>query len=134
MAASTVSTELRAALFHGFGDRSRLLILGALVSGERRVTDIIATTGLTQSNASTHLACLWDCGLVARERRGREVYYRLIDGVADVFAAPTESSPGPARRSARARATAALATPRRWQREHAAARAPRPADVIRRSG
>lgn len=79
--------ELRAALFHGFSDRSRLLILGALTGGERRVSDIIAITGLTQSNASTHLACLWDCGLVARERRGREVFYQLIDGVAEVFAA-----------------------------------------------
>jgi DNA-binding transcriptional ArsR family regulator len=80
-------TDLRAILFHGFSDRSRLRILEALVDGERRVGDIVARTGLTQSNASTHLACLWDCGLVARERRGREVYYRLTDGVADVFAA-----------------------------------------------
>ena len=80
-------TELRAMLFHGFSDRSRLRILQALVEGERRVGDIVAATGLTQSNASTHLACLWDCGLVARERRGREVYYRLTEGVADVFAA-----------------------------------------------
>lgn len=80
-------TELRAVLFHGFSDRSRLHILEALAEGERRVGDIVALTGLTQSNASTHLACLWGCGLVARERRGREVYYRLTEGVADVFAA-----------------------------------------------
>jgi len=80
-------TDLRAVLFHGFSDRSRLRIVEALIDGERRVGDIVAATGLTQSNASTHLACLWDCGLVARERRGREVYYRLTEGVADVFAA-----------------------------------------------
>src|SRR4051795_6975599 len=80
-------TALRATLFHGFSDRSRLRILEALRGGELRVSDIIAETGLTQSNASTHLACLWDCGLVARERRGRQVFYRLIDGVADVFSA-----------------------------------------------
>jgi ArsR family transcriptional regulator, cadmium/lead-responsive transcriptional repressor len=80
-------TDLRAALFHGFSDRSRLRILEALSRGELRVGDIVAVTGLTQSNASTHLACLWGCGLVARERRGREVFYRLVDGVADVFAA-----------------------------------------------
>ena len=80
-------TDLRAILFHGFSDRSRLRILETLAAGERRVGDIVALTGLTQSNASTHLACLWDCGLVVRERRGREVYYRLTDGVADVFAA-----------------------------------------------
>lgn len=79
--------DLRAILFRGFSDRSRLRILEALVDGERRVGDIVEATGLTQSNASTHLACLWDCRLVARERRGREVYYWLTDGVADVFAA-----------------------------------------------
>src|SRR3954452_11609831 len=81
-----VPTELRAALFHGFSDRSRLRILETLLGGEKRVSAIVAVTGLTQSNASMHLSCLWDCGLVARERRGREVFYRLIDGVADVFA------------------------------------------------
>jgi DNA-binding transcriptional ArsR family regulator len=81
------STELRTILFHGFSDRSRLRILEALADGEQRVSDITAATGLTQSNASMHLSCLWDCGLLARERRGREVFYQLIDGVADVFAA-----------------------------------------------
>lgn len=80
-------SDLRAILFHGFSDRSRLRILEALLAGERRVGDIVEVTGLTQSNASTHLACLWDCGLVARERRGREVFYRLTDGVADVLTA-----------------------------------------------
>lgn len=80
-------SDLRAILFHGFSDRSRLRILEALVDGEQRVGDIFAAAGLTQSNASMHLACLWECGLVARERRGRAVYYGLTDGVADVFAA-----------------------------------------------
>jgi|SRR5581483_8621490 len=81
------TTDLRATLFHGFSDRSRLTILEQLVAGETRVSDLVAATGLTQSNVSTHLACLWDCGLVARERRGREVHYRLIDGVADLLGA-----------------------------------------------
>lgn len=80
-------TDLRAILFHGFSDRSRLGILEALRDGERRVADIVAATGLTQSNASMHLSCLWDCGLVTRERRGREVHYRLGEGVAEVLAA-----------------------------------------------
>ena len=34
-----------------------------------------------------HLACLWECGQVGREKHGRELYHRLIDGVADLFAA-----------------------------------------------
>ena len=74
-------------LFHGFSDRSRLAIVAALRDGELRVSDLVAETGLSQPNASMHLACLWECGLVAREKRGREVYYRLIDGVAELLSA-----------------------------------------------
>jgi ArsR family transcriptional regulator len=81
------SIETRVQLFHGFSDRSRLSIVEALRDGERRVSDVVAATGLTQPNVSMHLACLWDCGLVAREKRGREVYYRLIEGVPDLLAA-----------------------------------------------
>jgi DNA-binding transcriptional ArsR family regulator len=78
-------TDLRAILFHGFSDRSRLRILEVLTEGERRVSDVVDATGLTQSNVSTHLACLHDCGLVARERRGREVHYRVADGVGELL-------------------------------------------------
>jgi ArsR family transcriptional regulator len=81
------SIEARAQLFHGFSDRSRLSIAEALRDGERRVSDVVAATGLSQPNVSMHLGCLWDCGLVAREKRGREVYYRLIEGVSDLLAA-----------------------------------------------
>jgi DNA-binding transcriptional ArsR family regulator len=81
------SLELRATLFRGFADRSRLAILATLVGGSRRVTDVVEATGLTQSNVSGHLACLWDCGLVARERRGREIHYRLVPGVGELLSA-----------------------------------------------
>lgn len=81
------SSAYHAQLFHGFSDRSRLAIVETLRDGERRVSDVVAATGLTQPNVSMHLACLWECGLVAREKRGREVYYRLIDGVAELLAA-----------------------------------------------
>lgn len=89
MGASTPAgpVDVRAQLFHGFSDRSRLSIVDALRTGERRVSDVAAATGLTQPNVSMHLACLWECGLAARERRGREVYYRLIDGVPELLAA-----------------------------------------------
>ena len=49
------------------------------------MSDVVMATGLAQPNVSAHLACLWECGLVARERRGREVYYRLLPGVADLI-------------------------------------------------
>ena len=79
------SLETRAQLFHGFSDGSRLSIVEALRQGERRVSDVVAATELTQPNVSMHLACLWECGLAAREKRGREVYYRLIPGVAELL-------------------------------------------------
>ena len=81
----TAQSAVRGLLFHGFSDRSRLAIVEALLEGERRVSDLVAVTGLNQPNASMHLGCLWECGLVAREKRGREVYYRLIDGVRELF-------------------------------------------------
>ncbi len=51
------------------------------------MSDVARETGLSQPNVSKHLACLWGCGLVAREKRGREVYYRPIEGIDDLFAA-----------------------------------------------
>jgi ArsR family transcriptional regulator, cadmium/lead-responsive transcriptional repressor len=71
---------LKAKLFRGFSDPSRLAILEALRDGPRSVGEVVLATGLGQSNVSNHLACLHDCGLVAREQRGRFVYYRLSDG------------------------------------------------------
>ena len=71
--------ELRAKLFRGLGDPSRLAILDALVSGERNVQEIVGHTGLGQPNVSNHLRCLLDCGLVSRRNEGRFVRYRLAD-------------------------------------------------------
>ena len=50
------------------------------------MTDVVAATGMSQPNVSTHLACLWECGLAERERRGREVHYSLADGVEELLA------------------------------------------------
>lgn len=70
---------LKAKLFRGFSDPSRLAILDSLRAGSRTVGEIVEATGLSQSNTSNHLACLWDCGLVVREQQGRFVRYRLSD-------------------------------------------------------
>lgn len=79
MTAQAQSTNLRAKLFRGFADPSRLSILDVLRSGPRTVTEVIETTGLNQSNVSNHLACLRDCGLVIAEQDGRYVSYHLSD-------------------------------------------------------
>ncbi len=70
---------LKAKLFRGFGDPSRLSILDALRSQPLTVTQIIEMTGLTQSNVSNHMTCLKECGLVTSEQTGRYTTYRLSD-------------------------------------------------------
>jgi ArsR family transcriptional regulator, cadmium/lead-responsive transcriptional repressor len=70
---------VKAKLFRGFGDTSRLGILDALRQGPLTVGEIVAATGLTQSNVSNHLGCLRDCGLVTSDQQGRYVTYQLSD-------------------------------------------------------
>lgn len=69
--------ELEAKLFRGFADTSRLAILTALARGRRNVGQLVEETGLSQPNASNHLACLRECGLVRAEQEGRFVFYEL---------------------------------------------------------
>ena len=73
------ATALRAKLFRGLADSSRLGVLEALSDGPLSVGDIVARTGLSQPNASMHLACLADCGLVTRERQGKHAFYGIAD-------------------------------------------------------
>lgn len=85
--AENTGLTVKAKLFRGFGDPSRLSILDALRSGPLTVTEIVATTGLTQPNVSNHLGCLRDCGLAAARQSGRHVTYQLSDDrVADLIA------------------------------------------------
>jgi DNA-binding transcriptional ArsR family regulator len=70
---------LRAKLFRGFADPSRLSILDALRTGALTVNEIVQATGLSQSNVSNHLGCLRDCGLVTAQQQGRFVRYALSD-------------------------------------------------------
>ena len=71
--------DLKAKLFRGFSDSSRLSILNALRVGPLTVNDIVESTGLNQSNVSNHLGCLRCCDLVVRSQRGRYVYYQLAN-------------------------------------------------------
>ena len=77
--ATKTKLGLKAKLFRGFSDPSRLSILEALRSGPLTVSEIVIATGLSQSNASNHLGCLRDCGLVVADQEGRYSIYRLSD-------------------------------------------------------
>jgi len=68
---------LKAKLFRGFADPTRLAILEILLDGERSVGEIAQATETSMANVSAHLACLTGCGLVQGEKRGKYVYYHL---------------------------------------------------------
>lgn len=72
-------TALKAKLFRGFSDTSRLAILEALRLGPLTVGAIVEQTSLSQSNVSNHLACLRDCDLVVATQQGRYTLYQLSD-------------------------------------------------------
>jgi ArsR family transcriptional regulator, cadmium/lead-responsive transcriptional repressor len=69
----------RVKLLRGFADQSRLAILQALRNGPLSVGEIVEATHLSQPNASNHLRCLSECGLVVGEQHGRHVHYQLTD-------------------------------------------------------
>ncbi|MFL0693231.1 MAG: ArsR/SmtB family transcription factor [Agrobacterium tumefaciens] len=98
MLVETRPVNLQAKLFRGFSDPSRLSILEVLRGGPASVSDIVAVTGLSQPNASNHLRCLAECGLVLGEQQGRFVRYRLSDPRIDkLMALSDELVAGPAR-------------------------------------
>ncbi len=65
------------ALFRVLGDPARLRLLRALSVDRFNVTELTGILGLAQSGVSRHLGLLKDAGLVAEERDGIFVYYRL---------------------------------------------------------
>ena len=67
-------------LFGSMGDVSRLRILRVLLEARQPLNQgaIAEASGLTQANASKHLAHLVQVGLVAREPQGNMVNFRPI--------------------------------------------------------
>jgi DNA-binding transcriptional ArsR family regulator len=69
--------SLKAKLYRGFADPSRLSILEALREGPLTVSALVEKTGLSRTNISNHLRCLSDCDLVVSESQGRYTLYQL---------------------------------------------------------
>jgi ArsR family transcriptional regulator len=62
-------------------DPGRLRLLNAIASrpsGEACVCELTAPIGLSQPTVSHHLKVLHEAGLLARERRGTWIYYRVV--------------------------------------------------------
>lgn len=84
------ATALKAKLFRGFADPSRLSILEALREGPLTVSTIVEKTGLSRTNVSNHLRCLSDCDLVLSKPRGRYTFYQLSHPKIDTLFTVTE--------------------------------------------
>ena len=84
------ATALKAKLYRGFADPSRLSILEALRLGPLTVSSIVEHTGLARTNVSNHLRCLSDCHLVISEPQGRYTLYHLSHPQIAVVLATTE--------------------------------------------
>jgi ArsR family transcriptional regulator len=72
--------EALAELLHALADRTRVLILSALLHaprGELHARDLQEQLGLRQPTASHHLRKLTRAGIVEREQRGPYAYYRV---------------------------------------------------------
>ena len=69
--------QQRADVFKALGHPDRLRIVEDLTAGERCVRDIVKSVGSSWSTVSRHLAVLKAAGVVADEKRGLQVFYRV---------------------------------------------------------
>ncbi|MCL4529187.1 MAG: metalloregulator ArsR/SmtB family transcription factor [Chloroflexi bacterium] len=68
-----------AELFRAFSDTSRVMILSALLGGEKNVGALADLVGISESAISHHMRGLRQMRLVTARRNGKEVYYRVDD-------------------------------------------------------
>lgn len=68
-------------LFRVFSEATRLAILKALMAGTRNVNELVEELGAAQANVSKQLRILYDARIVAREKRGNQVFYSIADEI-----------------------------------------------------
>jgi DNA-binding transcriptional ArsR family regulator len=64
---------------------SRLMIVCALVDGERAVRDLEDTLGIRQPGLSQQIAELREAGFIVGRKESKHMYYRLEDGRVSEF-------------------------------------------------
>ena len=70
-----------ATIFRVLGEPARLQILSLISSQpsqEVRACELVETLGLAQPTVSHHLKVLYEAGLLAKERSGTLIYYRVL--------------------------------------------------------
>ncbi len=96
--------EALATAFKAIADPGRLRLLSYIArqpGAEACVCNLVRPLGLAQPTVSHHLRVLTEAGLLARERRGTWMFYRLVpdrvEALREALALPSEPS---AKRSA----------------------------------
>ncbi|MCM1010555.1 MAG: metalloregulator ArsR/SmtB family transcription factor [Fusobacterium sp.] len=69
--------KLKSELIKVMANPVRLMIIDALTSGEKNVSELIALTGENQSNVSKCLSVLKANGIIQDNKKGLNVYYSL---------------------------------------------------------
>jgi len=69
--------EARARIIKAMAHPTRLFIVDELSRGQRCVYELTEMIGADTSTVSKHLSVLKNVGIIADEKRGLEVYYRL---------------------------------------------------------
>jgi ArsR family transcriptional regulator len=75
---SITQFKKQAQVFKALGHPGRLLILDELSRGERCVCELAALVGSEMPTVSRHLSLLKNAGIVDDEKRGAQVFYRLM--------------------------------------------------------
>ena len=70
--------EARANIIQAMAHPSRLLMVDVLSHGKRNVRELTDMVGSDMSTVSKHLAILKNVGIVADEKVGSQVFYRLM--------------------------------------------------------
>jgi len=68
----------QAQVFKALGHPGRLLMLDELSRGERCVCELASLVGSEMPTVSRHLSLLKNAGIVDDEKRGAQVFYRLV--------------------------------------------------------
>ncbi len=71
--------RLQAEFCKGMAHPTRIHILRSLRDGEKTVNELAKIAGITQANASQHLAILRQFGLLQTRREGSSIYYSITD-------------------------------------------------------
>lgn len=78
---TTAEAERLAVIFRVLGEPARLQLLSLIAaqpSGEVCACELVETLGLSQPTVSHHLKVMYEAGLLAKERRGTWIYYRIV--------------------------------------------------------